>query len=881
MNRLKIEWKRLLDKIKLIKKSLNDYLKEKKERVFKYIKDCHFFEKHSKLVIKILLLLILLFIYISIDSWEVMIFDYFKIDVNAISDVIVGNNIIDLTLSLLLLISIPIYFLYRVNDHRYWSNIKFFVLILSIYPLLPHNWGFTNSLIFPWLCYVNFSIYSIFFLEVIHSIFRIAVYFKRKNIKQNSAKGFIIDNPFDHKKDDVSGINREKFTQDIAARILNTDTSNNAFAVGITGVWGSGKSTFMDNLKNKLSSDSIIVEFSPWFSKTKDQVITDFFDTLKNKLSKYNPALSKQLTKYAKELSEIVDYSALKKAIKLLSIVDNSAELKEQYEIISSEIARINKRVCVFIDDLDRLEKSEIMEVLKLIRNTANFKNTIFVVGYDREYIIKSIGTQGIINPDQYLEKIFSVEVSLPIYEKEILLRELRNLLNENLLSQNTSGIESFISRKSKFSNDYLICQFLFNVRDVKRFVNLFSLSLNSFYPNNLKDISSIELFVIELVRYRFFSIYLLLSENPSSLLLYNNSDDRYYIEEISILPSKDKPEIKHEDVFAQKIDKYFPSLYSTEEKVTLYEILSMLFSRGDRKKQFSITYAHNISRYFAFRIMNYNLSAIEFKNSQTTIDDFKKFIDTSIKEKKAIALLTMIESSQINTLSIDQYKILFEGTFYLGTKIVLETQIKKFRNQFFNSTKSFFTIDLVSSDNTKKDYIISKVNSTYETEECLLLIQLIQNLFVASDEYDDYYKPDFLFNNDEISSHVKFLFLIAVKTCKSAFDLFDSKSIYSTILESCMVSVFRYEEPEDVNIVSDELIEFIKKQEDGAEALMKKFRIIDSDEQYEIEESAKEFYTNLSKYFDSVKKYKDLIMNCKDSVEATVQEYFQKMNIK
>lgn len=871
---------KVLDKIKLIRKYLNDYLKEKKERVFKDVKCRQFFEKHSKSLIKFLLLLILLFIYISIDSWEVLIFDYFNIDVNAISDVILRNYIIDLTLSLLLLTSIPIYFLYRVNDHRHWSNIKFIIFLLSLYPLLPHDWNFTNSLIFPWLCYIKFGIYSIFFFEVIHSSYRIALYVKRKIIKQNSAKGFIIDNPFDHKKDDISGINREKFTQDIAARILNTDTSNNAFAIGITGMWGSGKSTFMDNLKNKISVESIIVEFSPWFSKNKDQVIIDFFNTFKSELSKYNPSLSKQLMIYAKALSEIIESTTLSKIIKVFSIEDNSTELKEQYEKISSEIAKITKRVCVIIDDLDRLEKSEIMEILKLIRNTANFKNTIFIVGYDREYIIKSIGTQGIINPEQYLEKIFSVEVSLPIYEKEILLRELRILLNENLQSQNTSGLENFISHKSKFTNDYLICQFLFNVRDVKRFVNLFSLSLNSFYPDNLRDISSIELFVIELVRYRFFSVYLLLSENPSSLLNYDSSEDRFSVEKITI-PSKDKLEIKPEDIFAQKIEKYFPDSYSVKDKITLYDTLSILFSSGERNKQFSITYPHNFSRYFAFRIMNYNLSSIEFKNSQTTIDEFKKFIDSCIKTKKTIALLTMIESSQINTLLVDQYKIIFEGTFYFGTKIFLKTQNKKFRNQFLKSTKSFFSKELITTDNSRKDYIISKINSTSETEECLLLIQLIRNLFVASDEYDDYYKPDFFFDNSEIYKHIKQLFIRATKTCNSASLLFDSNSVYSTILESCMVSVYRYEEPEEVNIVSDELIDFIKQQDDGAETLMKRFRIIDSFEDYEIEESAKKFYTDLNTYFDSKDKYKKLVMNCKDSVEATVQEYFQKMNIK
>lgn len=52
MNKLKIEWKRLIDIIILIKVYLNDYLNEKKESVFKDIKDRQFFEKHSKSLIQ-------------------------------------------------------------------------------------------------------------------------------------------------------------------------------------------------------------------------------------------------------------------------------------------------------------------------------------------------------------------------------------------------------------------------------------------------------------------------------------------------------------------------------------------------------------------------------------------------------------------------------------------------------------------------------------------------------------------------------------------------------------------------------------------------------------------------------------------------------------
>lgn len=45
----------------------------------------------------------------------------------------------------------------------------------------------------------------------------------------------------------------------------------------------------------------------------------------------------------------------------------------------------------VVIDDLDRLEGTELMAVLKLIRITANFKNLIFIVAYDKGFVANAL----------------------------------------------------------------------------------------------------------------------------------------------------------------------------------------------------------------------------------------------------------------------------------------------------------------------------------------------------------------------------------------------------------------------------------------------------------------------------------------------------------
>ena len=66
---------------------------------------------------------------------------------------------------------------------------------------------------------------------------------------------------------------------------------------------------------------------------------------------------------------------------------------------------------------------NELFEVLRLIRITANFRNVVFVVAYDRDYICNVLNeSKNIKRAEEYIQKIFHLEVSLPKFEDETLL---------------------------------------------------------------------------------------------------------------------------------------------------------------------------------------------------------------------------------------------------------------------------------------------------------------------------------------------------------------------------------------------------------------------------------------------------------------------------
>src|SRR5690606_26854395 len=93
----------------------------------------------------------------------------------------------------------------------------------------------------------------------------------------------------------------------------------------------------------------------------------------------------------------------------------------EEYNIVNESIKRINKRIIIFIDDLDRLDGDEIISVLKIIRNTGNFKNLVYVSCYDKVYLLNALQRFSKRNLDIILDKFFDIEIPLsPIPTAEL-----------------------------------------------------------------------------------------------------------------------------------------------------------------------------------------------------------------------------------------------------------------------------------------------------------------------------------------------------------------------------------------------------------------------------------------------------------------------------
>ncbi len=326
---------------------------------------------------------------------------------------------------------------------------------------------------------------------------------KRKPSYKDSP--FIIDSPITKLNEDK--FERKSFAILLAKKIQSKidDSYNGSVAIGVNGSWGAGKTSFTNLIKAELDlKDRLIIDFNPWRSLTPTKIIEDFFKALTDKLKEFDIELSEDIESYAKSLTEIQDGIVSKsfKAGSQLLFGDKGSSIN--YDKINTSISKTGKQIIVFIDDLDRLDNKEIVEVLRLIRNTANFKNLVYVVAYDRNYVTEALRNINTHHFESYLEKIFQFEFSLPEYDPEVLRNNLKSDLNNaytDIEIRSMLGLAIDYSGRSgkSFTNWIIKTQ-----RDAIRLCNSFLFEIDGV----LGEVNIIDFYLLQLLKLKYTKLF-------------------------------------------------------------------------------------------------------------------------------------------------------------------------------------------------------------------------------------------------------------------------------------------------------------------------------------------------------------------------------------
>lgn len=429
---------------------------------------------------------ILLLLYISFEREIIENFDRFIIPVFSIMRFNIITKFLFCIIISIFLFSFFRFKWYKGNEKAYWFS---FVIILMYGYYCWYEKLYAPILFFCFVGYtdvlIGILIFTLFY-KLISSIFK-----KKKNEEIDDKDTiFLSDTPIISDKKDILD-----YANDVKqlAEQLKIISSEYSYSVGITSSWGSGKSSYLNMLKNYLSSnkDFIVIDFNPRHSYTPQDIQKDFFSVLQSKLKEYDYRFTYIFKNYLKALS-IIESKFLSSLFELHKIWD----VKSEKEKLNDLISQIDKRIVIVIEDFDRLLADEIIEVFKLIDGNASFTNFIFITAYDKKHINKIIGETYSNEEAFFSDKFFTIEVPIPKRPYDKIFNYLIETLTDKLhiRKEEVEKYEIVLANHIEVLKKYLT-----TLRDVKRFLNLFIRS----YQQVEGEVEFRDYFLIRIIQYK------------------------------------------------------------------------------------------------------------------------------------------------------------------------------------------------------------------------------------------------------------------------------------------------------------------------------------------------------------------------------------------
>ncbi len=242
--------------------------------------------------------------------------------------------------------------------------------------------------------------------------------------------------------------------RDIAKRITTSlvdQASENGLVVGLEGAWGSGKSSLLFLIEDELGKLPIaqkptVINFRPWLIGNRDGLITSLFGELLQQIDQIaqnaneatdETALKAKMTaetfrKFMSGLSRmggVIEFVGEASGLSPLAIAGQGLvavgevfneeadppQLIELKDELAKSLRELGHRFVITIDDVDRLEPREAIEILRLVRSVVDLPNVIYLLCYDSKILAHSIEqAAGVESGQSYLEKIVQLTVMVP-----------------------------------------------------------------------------------------------------------------------------------------------------------------------------------------------------------------------------------------------------------------------------------------------------------------------------------------------------------------------------------------------------------------------------------------------------------------------------------
>lgn len=586
---------------------------------------------------------------------------------------------------------------------------------------------------------------------------------------EESPRGFTDDKTCDNNIPD----SLKSYAQEIVKRLLVTDIKEQSYALGITGEWGVGKTTFLGELKNQIGDQADIVEFNPWMCGSPEQVTSDFFASLRHQLSDKYSSLSKSIVEYAKHVNNVTMTPHPFLSVEAVLPVKQES-LFERKKALSLKFARLPKPVVVLIDDVDRLERDEVFEVLRLIRNTADLSNVIYLVAYDKEYVISVLKEKEIKDATAYLEKIFPLEVHLPKVEEHLVW----NTLSAELKAQSSLGDDfvELLFKRLGTDDKELILKVLNTYRRAKRFARLYMLNMAYINQNSKNELKYMDVFWLELLQMYDKRTYDVLADDPG-VLLYNDGE-RFRIKD-GILKTKSRDDN----------NKYVGESFWKEETP---KILEKMFGKYVKTIVQSICFTENYGKFFTLSVSPFRLSVAEMKSLLEPEASAEDLVTKWLKDGKYFdSIVYQFKQVDVNKLDDKQLKPYLRGLLCFNMKLASYRNTHLWETQELLEDKRY----VKGVDNKAHDIVVEWFYDMMKEDTQLpALSKMLHRLYLTKIEGLDgrveKIEP-LLISNTEVEAMLERVMKSYLGNHEhTALDILEEKGILPYIFRNCCVSV-------------------------------------------------------------------------------------------
>jgi predicted KAP-like P-loop ATPase len=441
-------------------------------------------------------------------------------------------------------------------------------------------------------------------------------------------------------KDDALGVAGQAGR--MASSIMSR-TSQEGLVIGLYGAWGSGKTTFINFIEQFLKkvadkNQPIIMRFNPWLFSGHEDLIQRYLIELsktldpgdfrsKQKRKEFAEGVenlsnvSEQLLLFAAGLhvnpffaSGVKALSHLsKRAIKQLKSQESLSTQKEKIENLLTES---KKKILVIIDDIDRLEPKEILDIFRTVKSAADFPNVIYLLSFDKNLVHDVIKDSHKSDGQDYLEKIIQYDIDLPPADAQGVLK----LFGERIdpIIEAKGGKEWNKERWAEFYRDYLR-EKLKTPRQAVRLSNAFNLA----YSSLRGEVDPVDFLAIEAIRMFDPRIFNEIRDNTDKYTEFGQgqfepgkTDPPYFKKVIGLVDEKDQEAVKSvlEIIFPRVKNAFSNFKMSSDTRVSEW------------RTQGRICSSHHINRYFSYSISSDQFSDAEIKDAIALTADSDAF---------------------------------------------------------------------------------------------------------------------------------------------------------------------------------------------------------------------------------------------------------------